>query len=119
MGITCPRLAPLGTLASSTEAAHSQVSGQQHNMPPRLYLFSARSAAFRTKPVVPQKRFATPSPQQRFVSDDVSKQPKGPNQEQALHVSEEQAALDKTMGKTPPDIEQGTPIQEVRRGISK
>lgn len=29
------------------------------------------------------------------------------------HVSEEQAALDKSMGNTPPDIEQGTPVQEV------
>jgi hypothetical protein len=29
------------------------------------------------------------------------------------HVSEEQAALDKSMGETPPDIEQGTPVEEV------
>ena len=35
--------------------------------------------------------------------------------ENAPHVTEEQAALDKTMGETPPDIEgQGTPVQEVR-----
>lgn len=35
--------------------------------------------------------------------------------ENAPHVSEEQAAMDKTMGETPPDIEgQGTPVQEVR-----
>lgn len=29
------------------------------------------------------------------------------------HVTEEQAALDKATGGTPPDIEQGTPVQEV------
>jgi len=30
-----------------------------------------------------------------------------------MHVTEEQAAMDETMGNTPPDIEQGTPVQEV------
>lgn len=39
---------------------------------------------------------------------------KGLNTDQApLHVTEEQAALDHSMGQTPPDIEQGTPVQEV------
>lgn len=33
------------------------------------------------------------------------------------HVSEEQAAIDKITGDTPPDIEQGTPVQEVSRNI--
>lgn len=33
------------------------------------------------------------------------------------HVTEEQAALDKSMGENPPDIEQGTPVQEVREYI--
>jgi hypothetical protein len=36
----------------------------------------------------------------------------------ASHVTEEQAALDKTMGETPPDIEgHGTPVQEVRNDM--
>lgn len=35
--------------------------------------------------------------------------------DQLPHVSEEQAALDKSMGNTPPDIDQGTPVQEVSR----
>lgn len=44
-------------------------------------------------------------------------QPKGPNMDTSLHVSEEQAEYDKITGGTPPDIEQGTPVQEV--GFSK
>lgn len=92
-------------------------------MPPRLHLFTARSVAFRTKPSIPQKRFAPGLLQHRAASDDASsKQPattpvhpnfKGPNMDQLPHVSEEQAALDKSMGETPPDIEQGTPVEEV------
>lgn len=40
--------------------------------------------------------------------------------DQAPHVSEEQAAMDKTMGDTPPDIEgQGTPVQEVRLATTR
>ena len=44
--------------------------------------------------------------------------PKGPNEDgdtsHSMHVSEEQAAYDKSTGGTPPDINQGTPVQEVR-----
>jgi hypothetical protein len=84
-------------------------------MPPRVSTLSLRSIALRTRPYVPQKR-AAQSLQQRFASDDATKAPetKGPNMDNAPHVSEEQAAMDKTMGETPPDIEgQGTPVQEV------
>ena len=87
-------------------------------MPPRLML-STRSIAFRIRPVVPQKRAAS-SLQARFASDDATKAPetKGPNMDNAPHVTEEQAALDKAMGETPPDIEgQGTPVQEVRNDM--
>lgn len=38
----------------------------------------------------------------------------GPNESQLPHVTEEQAAMDKSMGQTPPDIGQGTPVQDVR-----
>lgn len=85
-------------------------------MPPRIPLLSTRLIEYRTRPIVPQKRAALRL-QQRFGSDDATKAPgtKGPNMENAPHVSEEQAAMDKTMGETPPDIEgQGTPVQEVR-----
>ena len=98
-------------------------------MAPRISLFATRSVAFRTKPVVPQKRFA-PLPQSRFVSDDAPgdlvQQPPpgkgeqegdalGADQSQNLHVSEEQAAMDKITGDTPPDLERGTPLPEVRQ----
>lgn len=85
-------------------------------MPPRISVLNMRSIVFRTRPVVPQKR-AAQSLQQRFASDDATTapEPRGPNMDNAPHVSEEQAAMDKTMGETPPDIEgQGTPVQEVR-----
>jgi hypothetical protein len=82
-------------------------------------MLSTRSIAFRTRPIVPRKR-AAPSLQSRFASDDPTKAPetKGPNMDNASHVTEEQAALDKTMGETPPDIEgHGTPVQEVRNDM--
>ncbi len=40
-------------------------------------------------------------------------QGKGPNQEQLPHVSEEAAATGKITGEGGPDLEQGTPVQEV------
>lgn len=42
----------------------------------------------------------------------------GPNQEQLPHVSEEAAATGKIIGEGGPDIEQGTPVQEVRDTLS-
>ena len=92
-------------------------------MPPRLNLFTARSVAFRTRPFIPQTTFTPGLVHHRAASDNASsKQPattpadpniKGPSMDPLPHVSEEQAALDKSMGNTPPDIEQGTPVQEV------
>ena len=97
-------------------------------MPPRLNLFTARPVAFRTRPSIPQKRFFPGTPQQRAASDDAAKKSattpeeearfKGPNQDQLPHVTEEQAAMDKTMGETPPDVGQGTPVQEVSQRVS-
>ncbi|EXJ89075.1 hypothetical protein A1O3_02139 [Capronia epimyces CBS 606.96] len=93
-------------------------------MPPRIALTTARSLAFRPKSTIPQKRFAPTllAHPVRAASDDATKKPattptspdiKGPNMDPLPHVTEEQAALDKTMGKTPPDLEQGTPVQEI------
>ncbi|KIX05684.1 uncharacterized protein Z518_03656 [Rhinocladiella mackenziei CBS 650.93] len=93
-------------------------------MPPRLSLFTARSVAFRTKPTIPQKRVVRSLLQLRAASDDPSKKSettpidsrgKGPNMDQLPHVTEEQVASDKSMGKAPPEIEQGTPVQEILR----
>ncbi|KIY00371.1 uncharacterized protein Z520_04056 [Fonsecaea multimorphosa CBS 102226] len=99
-------------------------------MAPRLSLFTARSVPFRTKPTIPQKRFA-PAPssllQQRAASDNAASskddqspkktplhpQAKGPTEDQLPHVTEEAVAIDKSMGNTPPDVEQGTPVQEI------
>lgn len=43
-----------------------------------------------------------------------SEQPKGPNQDQLPHVSEEAAATGDITGEGGPDVEQGSPVQEVR-----
>lgn len=57
--------------------------------------------------------------QKRFITADDKPLPEadkpglGPNQEQLPHVSEEAAATGKIMGDEGPDIEQGTPVQEV------
>ena len=43
-----------------------------------------------------------------------SEQPTGPNQDQLPHVSEEAAMSGKITGEGGPDLEQSTPVQEVR-----
>jgi hypothetical protein len=87
-------------------------------MPPRLKLLTGRSLTLRTKPQAAQSFIA---PLQRRCASDIAKDlpaaqtPKGRNQEQLPHVSEEVAAMRKVTGKTWPDIEEhGTPVQEVR-----
>ncbi|KAJ9631205.1 uncharacterized protein PV06_03998 [Exophiala oligosperma] len=91
-------------------------------MPPRLHLFTSRSVTLRPKTSAPPKSFARAALQRRTASDDASKKPattpvgpdtQGPTVDQLPHVTEEQAALDKSMGENPPDIEQGTPVQEI------
>lgn len=100
-------------------------------MPPRLNLFTARKAV----PILRQSSAHNASYNlttrlgalnRRYNSSD-SKNPKtttskGPTEDQLPHVSEEAAAMDKIMGEkkcdgTPasPELEQGTPISEVRR----
>ncbi|EXJ63892.1 hypothetical protein A1O7_00227 [Cladophialophora yegresii CBS 114405] len=90
-------------------------------MAPRLSFLTARTVVFRPKPVIPQKRIA-PVPaflqQQRAASDDVtskydSNEFRGANESQLPHVTQEAAAIDKVTGNTPPDIDQGTPVQEI------
>ena len=46
---------------------------------------------------------------------EASKPGPGPNQEQLPHVSEEAAATSKAQGEKGPDLEQGTPVEEVQR----
>ena len=58
--------------------------------------------------------------QRRTITADEKPLPKadqpgpGPNQDQLPHVSEEAASTGKITGEGGPDLEQGTPVQEVR-----
>ena len=45
----------------------------------------------------------------------VSVDDKGPNTDTLPHVSEEAVGMSKATGGTGPDLQQGTPVQEVRR----
>ena len=86
-----------------------------------LHLLPGPSATIRSTPSV--LTVYQPSPclrlQKRFITakekplPEADKSGLGPNQEQLPHVSEEAAATDKIMGDEGPDIEQGTPVQEV------
>jgi len=86
-------------------------------MPPRLKLLTGRSLTLRTRPRAAQSFIV---PLQRRCASDIAKDlaaetPKGPNQEQLPHVSEEAAAMRKVTGEAWLDIEEhGTPVQEVR-----
>jgi small subunit ribosomal protein S7 len=93
-------------------------------MPPRLYLFSAGralpSASRWTRRSDSGAFLASVAPRRTVTADEKphpsSDQPKGPNQDQLPHVSEEAAATGKITGEGGPDIEQGTPVEEVRDG---
>jgi small subunit ribosomal protein S7 len=84
-----------------------------------FHLQSGSSAAIRSAlPVRPisvcfrlQKRFIAAKDRPLAEAD---KPGPGPNQDQLPHVSEEAAATGKITGEGGPDIEQGTPVQEVR-----
>jgi small subunit ribosomal protein S7 len=96
---------------------------QQLKMCSRLLRFQSGppSAVLSTLPVLSvcqrslclrlQKRFITAK--ERPLPEADTSGP-GPNQEQLPHVSEEAAATGKITGQGGPDIEQGTPVQEVR-----
>jgi small subunit ribosomal protein S7 len=94
-------------------------------MPPRLQLFRSGQACI-SRPLLPQtNRRQVPLclrlAQQRSITADEKPLPKaeqqepGPNQEQLPHVSEEAAMTGKITGEGGPDIEHGTPVQEVCR----
>ena len=91
-------------------------------MPPRLYLFSAGRAltSVSTRGTTrPDFTSFIPTISRRTVTADekplpTTDKPKGLNQNQLPHVSEEAAATCKITGDGGPEIEQGTPVQEVR-----
>jgi len=88
-------------------------------MPPRIQLFSAtRVLPIHPRPsnVCPLQLRAVPKP--RCFADKskdlpVADNKKGPNSESLPHVSEEAASMAQTTGTEGPDINQGTPIDEV------
>ena len=87
-------------------------------MPPRLHLFSSPAAKTISSLTRPSRHAVKPawysSSQARRGNDDkIPEQPTGPNQDVLPHVSEEQAAIDKIMGEEPPDLSQGTPVEDV------
>ncbi|MCJ1300210.1 hypothetical protein MMC08_003005 [Hypocenomyce scalaris] len=92
-------------------------------MPPRLQLLlSGRAAPIRSRPLNPYfvniplcLRLA---PQRTITADgkplpEAQNQSPGTNQEQLPHVSEEAATTGKITGEGGPDLEQGTPVQEI------
>ncbi|KKY19406.1 putative 30s ribosomal protein s7 [Diplodia seriata] len=90
-------------------------------MPPRLSLLPAsRSLAFRPRPAAPQWRaVAAPRAGRRCYADDAtdkdlpeSQDKKGPNTDTLPHVTEEAAAMAKMRKMPPPEMEQGTPVDE-------
>jgi small subunit ribosomal protein S7 len=92
-------------------------------MPPPLRLLQAgRSIAIRSRGSRPTS-YPIPLclrlPQKRTITADEKPLPEaeqnpGPNQEQLPHVSEEAATTARITGEGGPEIEQGTPVQEVR-----
>lgn len=104
-----------------------QLHPVQINMASPRFLFRpVREVAFRPRPQV-SKRKITPIVQTRFASNvsgndqkvtpiPEGEKPQGPNEgvSHSMHVSEEQKAYDKIQGnETSPDVNQGTPVQEV------
>lgn len=97
-------------------------------MPPRLNLLAApRAFPIRSRAPIERWRPALVpqllTPRSRGYADaskdlPVSPDNKGPNTEQSAipHVSEEAAAIKKSMGETPPELEQGTPIEDIVAG---
>lgn len=85
-------------------------------MPPRINLFN-QALAYR--PRTTQILRAQPSLCRSYASDPSKDLPvaekgeAGPNMQQAEHVSEEAAKMAKMTGGSGPDLEQGTPVQEV------
>lgn len=97
-------------------------------MRPRIQLlYSGRSMGIRSK--VPEfSAHRIPSclrlQQRRTITADEkplpeSEQPRGPNQDQLPHVSEEAAATGKITGEGGPDVDQSSPVQEILKRDEK
>lgn len=92
-------------------------------MPPRIDFFAAsRPLTYRPKalncPRRAQQALKTlPASCRGFANSNdlpIAEGAEGPNTDTLPHVSEEAAAINEITGKGGPEIEQGTPVQEVR-----
>ncbi len=89
-------------------------------MPPRLSMFRSPSVLVVRPKAVHIARLAKPQSvaQARGFAHEkdlpVAETPKGPNQEQLPHVSEEAATMGEITGEGGPDLDQGTTVQEVK-----
>ena len=92
-------------------------------MPPRLQALRSHQLFACSKQRTANSSQAVPLclrvAQRRSITADEKPLPEadtagpGPNQDQLPHVSEEAASLSKVTGEVGPDLEQGTPVQEV------
>lgn len=89
------------------------------SMPPRLVFSSVyRSLVIRTRPSIRPPQIAQITPRRGFA-DEVDRKPAdGPNQNVLGNVSEEAADINRVTGETQPELNQGTPIQDVRLSIA-
>ncbi|KAH0558942.1 hypothetical protein GP486_004433 [Trichoglossum hirsutum] len=88
-------------------------------MPPRLNLLrSARTAFTRSTPSLASRAvapcvFRCVPAREHSDSEKPQHKPNGPSREVPPHVTEEAVALGKAYGEGGPEIEQGTPVQEI------
>lgn len=92
-------------------------------MPPRLPLPRiGRAIPFRQRPSISRLDNTScqrPAPSRSITANEkplpiAEEQSKGPNQDQLPHVSEEAAVTGQITGEGGPDLDQGTPVQEVK-----
>lgn len=83
-------------------------------MPPRLYIIRAtRSLAIRMRPIAPrQPRIAKIASRRCFANGQTPAT--GGSESGIGHVNEEAVDMGNITGGTTPDLNQGTPVQEVR-----
>ena len=84
-------------------------------MPPRLIFPRAyRSLAVRTRPLIARPRILQISSRRGFADGKEPRRATEPNQDGLGNVSEEARDIGKVTGEVTPDLEQGTPVQDVR-----
>ena len=85
-------------------------------MPPRLNFYGVRrSIAIHTRPsiVSRQPRILQIESRRGFANEKESQKPTLNNGSGLGHASEEAADIGKIIGETTPDLDKGTPVQEV------